>query len=35
VKKKAPDGLPFPAALRSAQVATEAPAETSEEGAAT
>jgi large subunit ribosomal protein L3 len=35
VKKKAPEGLPFPAALRSAQVTTEAPAETSEEGAAT
>ncbi|MFT5005350.1 MAG: large subunit ribosomal protein L3 [Paracoccaceae bacterium] len=33
VKKKAPEGLPMPAALRSAQVVAEAPAETSVEGA--
>ena len=33
VKKKAPDGLPFPAALRSAIVASEAPVETPAEGA--
>jgi large subunit ribosomal protein L3 len=33
VKKKAPEGLPFPAALRSAQVAAAAPVETPAEGA--
>ncbi|NOX72343.1 MAG: 50S ribosomal protein L3 [Alphaproteobacteria bacterium] len=33
VKKKAPEGLPFPAALRSAQVVPQAPVETPAEGA--